>query len=564
MTGRTGYYRLAVRPPLYLVCCIVLFFIEAEAFGEMAKADCPKAPDTGESHVVPQAASSQQSGPDADITLVQEDRNAGAADALDLATAQRRALMANPSLHAVAEQVAQAREYVRQARSLYFPQLSLSYRAMRTRFDGDSTEDIFNFEEEGRRTHRTHRVHETRVPRDVGPDDSEQDGFDTEDISEALRALFGSDGALDNLLGAGGLGGYSSEEDTQNYTFGVTAGLLLFDGFSRRMTSAMARFGREETKAALQEARRLLLDAVALSFYGVQLARENIQVARSDKEFNARLVKEVTIRHNLGKASLSDVLNFEVRQQAAEAALLATEKEYETARIALALVMGEPDVRLPDGLDLAPLPEESDETMRPPDEAAAIRYALEHRPDLQQKGHGIKRAQASVKERYGALSPRVSLFASWNDQRMESGEYERKTDSTTVGVDVAYDVFTGGRKVSRILEARHAKRQAEFRRAETEQKVISDVRKALLGLRIAQQQIILQRTASENVRRNRDLVEKEYQAGKAPLVRLNQGQRDLVEAQARLAFARVNLIKAWHELRTSTAETLEAFPDRTP
>ncbi len=223
--------------------------------------------------------------------------------------------------------------------------------------------------------------------------------------------------------------------------------------------------------------------------------------------------------------------------------------------------MGEPDLRLPDHVEVAPLPEERNEDMVLPDETAAIQYALDCRPDLIQKEHGVDRAKAALWDRYGNLSPKVSLFASWNDQRTERGTYEQKNQTTTVGVDLSYDIFTGGRKVSRIVEAKHAKRQAEYKLIEAQRNVISDVLQARLALQTAQNQLVLQRTASEKVRENRDLVELEYQAGKAPLVRLNQGQRDLVEAQVRLAFARVNLRKAWHELRTATGETLEAFND---
>jgi len=536
-----------------ITCFVVILFAAVCVCAEEATQQ-PQSP--------PTVSVAQDTPEEATLTASQEN-SAAAPVVLDLVMVQRRALGANPSLQVVAEQVAQARQYVHQARSLYFPQLSATYRATRTRMENDASEDLLDSEGDGRQTHRTHRTQAFRVPRIVEPDTPSSDlfpsGFDPANVTEAIRAFSGMQGALGNLSGMGGLGGFSLGEDTKNYTLGVTAGLLLFDGFSRRMTCAMARFGREETEAAYQEARRLLLDAVALSFFGVQLARENIEVARADKEFNARLVKEMTLRRDLGKASLSDVLNFEVRQRAAEAALLNAEKEYQSARIALALVMGEPDVRLPDTFKVAPLPDERAENMYPPDETAEIQYALECRPDLIQKGHGVERAKAAVKNDYGKLSPRVSLLASWNDQRMKSGSYEQENESTTVGVDVSYDIFTGGRKISRIIEAKHAKRQAEYKRTETERKVISDVRQALLDLKIAQDQLVLQRTTSEYVQRNRDLVEKEYQAGKAPLVRLNQSQRDLVEAQARLAFTQVNLLKAWHELRTATAETLEAF-----
>jgi len=68
------------------------------------------------------------------------------------------------------------------------------------------------------------------------------------------------------------------------------------------------------------------------------------------------------------------------------------------------------------------------------------------------------------------------------------------------------------------------------------------------------------------VKRNRELVEKEYDAGQTTLARLNQAQRDLIAQEARMALARVTLFQAWHALRTATGETLADFTgaDLTP
>ena len=78
----------------------------------------------------------------------------------------------------------------------------------------------------------------------------------------------------------------------------------------------------------------------------------------------------------------------------------------------------------------------------------------------------------------------------------------------------------------------------------------------LARLTAAQQQLTLQRENAAYVEQNRDMVEKEFQAGQASLALLNQAQRDLVEAQAMLALAHVSLRAAWHALHTATAETL--------
>jgi outer membrane protein TolC len=61
------------------------------------------------------------------------------------------------------------------------------------------------------------------------------------------------------------------------------------------------------------------------------------------------------------------------------------------------------------------------------------------------------------------------------------------------------------------------------------------------------------------VRENRDLVEKEYQAGQASLVRLNEAQRDLNRAQGRLALALVGLRQALKNLDASTGRILLPF-----
>jgi hypothetical protein len=57
---------------------------------------------------------------------------------------------------------------------------------------------------------------------------------------------------------------------------------------------------------------------------------------------------------------------------------------------------------------------------------------------------------------------------------------------------------------------------------------LAEVRRAWVNLEETQQQLVLQRTTAELVQKNRDLVEKEYAAGQAALVRLNEAQRDLV------------------------------------
>ena len=471
---------------------------------------------------------------------------------LDLETAQRRALENNPSLLAVGEVVEQARQRIAQVRSLYFPQLQANYSLTKTWLADRIVEET----QESLDTARdlVDQLYD-QLPRGV-VDSYRNATRETIAAARQARALRGRvrdvRGELDDAYDR-------VDEPLEGYQLGFTAGLLLFDGFAREFRHAMARFGRKESEAGRREAQRLILSATTEAFHSIQLARESLEIARADESFNTRLLEEARITYEAGKGSLSDLLNFRVRGQAARAAVLRAQADYESARVALAVLMAIPEGALPEHYTIAPLAAERPEDMQAPEPQAAIDYALAHRPELTGAEYRVKRAGAAVKEKYAAFSPEVALFATWQGSRTYEPDINADDFSTSIGVNVTYDVFTGGRRWSEVREAKQAKREAEYRMSDAELQTIGEVRRALIELETAQQELVLQRTAAEDVRRNRDLAEQAYRAGKAPLVRLNQAQRDLVEAQSRLALARVSLRRAWYTLRTATAQSLEPF-----
>ena len=88
---------------------------------------------------------------------------------------------------------------------------------------------------------------------------------------------------------------------------------------------------------------------------------------------------------------------------------------------------------------------------------------------------------------------------------------------------------------------------------------LSEVRQVIEELNAARKQLTLQRANAVLVQKNRDLVEKEYTAGKASLVRLNEAQKDLISAQGQLALARVGLRQVWQNLAAATGAILQPY-----
>ena len=258
----------------------------------------------------------------------------------------------------------------------------------------------------------------------------------------------------------------------------------------------------------------------------------------------------------------SHVLSFETLLYAARAGLLQAERNYEMARVVLGMLMGLPEGRLDDRFELVALEEETPETLTLPDEDAMIDLALAYRPDLEQREFGLKRAQASVKQQYASFSPIIALVGQMQTTNVTESGFSSDRITSTVGLNASLNLFSGGRRRASVIEAKHARREAELRIAEAEQKIMSDVYQALEDLKVAQEALKLQREAADCVKKNRDLVELEYNAGKAMLVSLSQAQRDYMQAAGMLAQARVNLQRTWQALHAATGTNLTVLvPD---
>ncbi len=461
---------------------------------------------------------------------------------LDLIGAQRQALAQNLSLAAGAERVEQARQYVAKARSMYFPQIDLTYRYIFTWLPSEYVEPIDEYLDEtddilGTIRHELYMYYVNSSTLTLGDRRTIRSYLnDTEDIVDMARDFL--------------------ESPQESSSVNLTAGWLLFDGFAREFTNAMARHGYGEAQAAYRDGQRILLDAIAQAYYGGQYAREQVVIAESAIAFFTRLVKEAKARREIGRGPTSHVLNFETGLYAAKGNLLRARREYEMARIALAVLLGYKESYLPDTLQLAELESETPDTMALPDTEAMLALAYAYRPDMEQREKGLKRAQATVRREYAKFAPQIAAFASSQTTNIDETGISGDRITTTVGINASMNLFSGGRRRAELIEAKHARRESEWHLAETEQKIAAEVNKALLDLKSAQEAFTLNRSAAECVQKNRDLVDKEYKAGKAMLVQLNQAQNDFVQAMGMLAQARVGLQRCWQALHHATGISL--------
>ncbi len=421
--------------------------------------------------------------------------------ALDLNTAQQIAVSDNPSIAAAEARVMQAQAQVKEAQAAYWPRLDLRASVDRT----DLANNLF---------------------------------------SQPLHP---------------GSGFIPFEDPQTTYLASLAASWRIFDGFARKFSNAAARYAEQGSLEALNDARRLLLSAVGLSFYSALLARANVSIALADEAFNQRQVEDAQARFAAGTGTLSDVLNFKVQINATRNIRFREEKAYKAALYGLAALMGIPAADFPGHLELTRLEDETTREMVTPEAEALIAYAYGHRPDILRTEFAVKEAESARKVARSEYFPWLDVRGSLDGQRYDSAWFEGDDFGNSIGVQMTYNLFAGGATRARVWKAENRRLESEKTLEDLKNRVAGDIRKAVAELKMAQEQLSLQRTNTALVEQNRDLTEKEYKAGQVSLVRLNESQRDLTAARARLALALVSMRLAWHNLEVETGRILVAY-----
>ncbi len=334
--------------------------------------------------------------------------------------------------------------------------------------------------------------------------------------------------------------------DETQHSSRVSVSQTLFDGFYTRYQTLAAENKVKKNQSAREDEKRLLCWSIAQAFLNTQLAEESIKIARSDMAFNQKLEEEALLKEKVGAGSYSDVLNFRTRVNTAVSALLTAQQDLIEARTGLAALMGYPDAKLPDKVSLAPLPET---VVRTASINGGVPYEtiLQDRPDLKEAFYSLQEADAEIRATISAFYPTVSLSASYGTG---AGDHFLDDDvmGASAGINVSIDLFSGGSKRSKVAEARARKRELEHALENTRINAMADIQKTLANITILKQQLALQEENTHLIETTRDLVEKEYRAGQASLVRLNEAQNDLVSALGTLSQSKASLILALEEL----------------
>ena len=379
--------------------------------------------------------------------------------------------------------------------------------------------------------------------------------------SPTVAISAGWQGGITDYMSQQGSIGHRSANPQQDYasrvTGGVSASLLLFDGLSREFGIMAAKHGYSSSVALNENARRQLLLAVAQAYYDILLANENRRIALEDMSFQLKNLRETEIKHQYGAVPLSDVLNFQIQVNQADSNRLTAEYNYSTALYTLAALMGYPEGTLPDTIKFPEIKYESESLLLSVD--TYLDMALANRPDLKAYREQLKISEYQLYQTYSAFSPTIranasySLAGSKDIYHGRNGGYSRSIDTQDLSYGVSADwvIFNGFQRYNAVREAKANLAIAEFAVAQAWLGVVNDVRTAYANYDVNIKQANLYFAIRKLVFEQRDLVQAEYDAGQAEIVRLNEAQRNVVSAEGTLVQALANVQKARAQLEAA-------------
>jgi len=418
---------------------------------------------------------------------------------LDLETAQRLAVASNPTMEAAVARVAQAKARVDQAMSTWWPSLDLVGSGSRTKLSD------FDYQQ-----------------------------------TQALARLYGQD----------------MDRTVENYTFGLQASWVLFDGFYRTFSQEQAQYGEQSADESRRNARRLLIASVAEAFFNAQLARTQVTIAEADSEFYSQQLRDAQNRYDVGAGPWGDVLNIKVQLNSARTGLMLSGREEEAALYGLAALLGLPDARMPDQVRLAELNTEVDEIGLNEKTDLLVEEALTSRPDIKELNLRVKSAEATVQLAKAQYYPKLQLVGSLNGYRQDDPGFSNDDIGNTIGLNLSWNLFAGGVDKARDVEAQQVIREESATLANLRNQIVAEVRQGVAMLEAAREQVRLQKESVKLVEENRELAKNEYEAGEASLLRLNEAQRDLTRTYSRLALAVVSFHQANQRLLSATGRNI--------
>jgi outer membrane protein len=330
-------------------------------------------------------------------------------------------------------------------------------------------------------------------------------------------------------------------ERTQ-YGPAVNLSFLVFDLGGRGGTIDVARqtaIAADFSHNATVQNTVLAVEGAIFTFLGTRALRDADSAAVGEAAAN---LAAAAARHDVGLATIGDVLQARTAHSQAELNLESLEGQLYVARGALAVAMGLP-ANTPFDVPNVPPADSLNAVTASVDSVIAL--AARSRPDLAQAQAEARAAAAQIRATRSAALPSIALTGTGGYTNSDLPNVRGKTYSLSLGISIP--VFAGFSHLYGIRAAQDQLDAANARTEQTRQQIALEVFTSYYALR----------TAADQVRTSADLLASAEESERVARGSYSEGVGNIVDlllAQSALAGAQAQSVQARWQWRASLAQ----------
>lgn len=210
--------------------------------------------------------------------------------------------------------------------------------------------------------------------------------------------------------------------------------------------------------ARVRAARQSLIVRVAVTYFSILAAEDNVEFAYAERTAIARQLEEAQKRFEVGLIAITDVVEAQASFDSAEAQVILAENLLENAKQSLVVLTAD------DSIDqLAPLGDNLKLSLPDPVKVQAwVSLALNNNLDLIAAQQNLNAARHARDKNNRNRNPTVDFIASYRDNDSNDDLLgDARQDDLIVGIEVQVPLYTGGRLSAQRSEAESRLRAAQ-------------------------------------------------------------------------------------------------------
>ncbi|MGB0036085.1 MAG: TolC family protein [Candidatus Acidiferrales bacterium] len=281
----------------------------------------------------------------------------------------------------------------------------------------------------------------------------------------------------------------------------------LFDSFGSWRAINRAEHVKDAAGHQLERADQEIIFRVVDAYYGVLLAKKQLEVAEQGVKTAQAILDRSKDRFESGVTVESDLLSARVRLATRKQELIRAQNNLALARAQLSVSMG---ISMENDVDPAEALAERDLPTTTLDEKE--KKAVDMRPDLKRIRSEEAAQQQSVSIAKSSFGPRVNAFAGWeadNPTFVAGGG----GNNWLAGIEIQFDLFEGGAKRARLSHERAMQEKVAAAREMANVAARFEVRRAYYELDSARQQVEVARASIAESQESLRINQNRYDSG---------------------------------------------------